>query len=990
MDYYLRFVNCVQALRRRVAALDIGLGGALGVAADPLPHQIATVRRVLGDSHIRHLISDEVGLGKTVQALMIVNALRWQHSGHRTLVIAPDNLLAQWQEECWIRGHVMPAIAGSIGDGTQNELSPVTLARPRDLMIRPGQGARTISADPAVFDLLIVDEPQTMPRDAIQVISQAADGFRQVLILSATPRLGDPAWREPILRMIEPEAAALARMEGRSVADILQDREEETIATIEGSDSPEDWTQGFLQSGVARRIIRNGRSEWNKYLPQRRNHEVRLQPLACERMRYEIAALVLADADPVEGIQGPAWTAARALQRSARAARTVLAELATRGGTLARLAEAARNKALEDPGDSRLEALLDILSEQWFHDKDRTFIIVCGDNPTIDMLGAALPRYFPFLSDGISVLRRPVVTDLEGVTSLREIQETLAPLLSGKNRLLLVGDWVQAGLNLHHVAQGIIFFSLPWEIDGIDQLIGRVDRLGSTGEQKGSRRVIDIWRILIEGSQEAAIADTVAALGVFDAPLPPLSPLELVELQTVLGRAAIERKVALSLAPLTGNGIGLPSRFNEADLFTPQQAADEFDQWRQRPCPAPAMLSELSRPADTPIRREERAIGAWLKSITASRDFDIGYRRDRVDDYKFQTVWYHSIGERGRMGGSPFALPGALRENWMSGHVPFIYRRADISAPPRKTVFTNDGERSRDGERSGRPLRFLDHGAELHDGLVAGYTTACFNGFGTASPVVQTSVRLPEGHPARGIGPLVIISVAQIDPFPDGLLPPLWTPEAKEILESAPTDVQRRALSADRYALRALFQALQRKIRIAVPAKFARVGAWKSRDGWQDLTEEALDLSLKPITASTNNALARGKTPFVPLEKPEVVNVIRSRQIAAIASQMEQYKTSVLNRVRKELVGFASQVSTHFQSEIRNRELVLEGRRQSPPDTGPVELWQGQVSALERSLAMTRLNYSEATTFIRDIAAGSVLFEEIKPCTILLALVADE
>jgi ATP-dependent helicase HepA len=501
MDHYLRFVNGVQALRRRVSALDIGLGGALGVAADPLPHQIATVRRVLGDSHIRHLLSDEVGLGKTVQALMIVNALRWQHSAHRTLVIAPDNLLAQWQEECWIRGHVMPALAGSIGDGTQDELSPVTLARPRDLMTRPGQGVRTISADPDVFDLLIVDEPQTMPREAMLALSQAADEFRQVLVLSATPRLGDPAWREPILRMIEPESAALARMEGRNVADVLQDREEATIAALNGSDRAEDWTRGFLQSGAARRIIRNGRSDWGDYLPQRRNHEVRLQPLTFERMRHEIAAMVLEGADPAQGIQGPAWTAARALQRSARAARTVLTELATRGGAVAELAEAARIKSLEDPGDSRVEALLDILSEEWCHDEDRAFIVVCGDNPTIDMLRAELPRYFPFLADTISVLRRPAATDVEGVTNLREIQETLAPLLSGENRLLLVGDWVQAGLNLHHIAQGIIFFSLPWEIDGIDQLIGRVDRLGPTGDRKGSRRVIDIWRILIEGSQ---------------------------------------------------------------------------------------------------------------------------------------------------------------------------------------------------------------------------------------------------------------------------------------------------------------------------------------------------------------------------------------------------------------------------------------------------------------------------------------------------------
>src|SRR5690606_10373025 len=75
-------------------------------------------------------------------------------------------------------------------------------------------------------------------------------------------------------------------------------------------------------------------------------------------------------------------------------------------------------KSLGDPGDSRLEALLDILSEQWCEDEKRAFIVVCGDNLTIEMLQSALPRYFPFLVDGISVLRRPSATDVEGVTNL--------------------------------------------------------------------------------------------------------------------------------------------------------------------------------------------------------------------------------------------------------------------------------------------------------------------------------------------------------------------------------------------------------------------------------------------------------------------------------------------------------------------------------------------------------------------------------------------
>jgi len=89
------------------------------------------------------------GSAKTVQALMIVNALRWQNPAHRSLVIAPDNLMSLWQEECWIRGHVMPALAGPIA-GSDDDTAPVTLSRSRDLMIRPGQGMRTITADPLV------------------------------------------------------------------------------------------------------------------------------------------------------------------------------------------------------------------------------------------------------------------------------------------------------------------------------------------------------------------------------------------------------------------------------------------------------------------------------------------------------------------------------------------------------------------------------------------------------------------------------------------------------------------------------------------------------------------------------------------------------------------------------------------------------------------------------------------------------------------------
>lgn len=128
----------------------------------------------------------------------------------------------------------------------------------------------------------------------------------------------------------------------------------------------------------------------------------------------------------------------------------------------------------------------------------------------------------------------------------------------------------------------------------------------------------------------------------------------------------------------------------------------------------------------------------------------------------------------------------------------------------------------------------------------------------------------------------------------------------------------------------------------------------------------------------------------MPLERHDAVNLIRSRQVAAINSKVEKYRAAVVNIVRQELVGFANQVSAHFLAEIRNREMALERRRQSPPEAGPVELWQGQVAALERSLAMGRLDFSEATTFLQGLAGGSSFFGRFQPCTALMALIADD
>ena len=973
MDHYLRFVNCVQALRRRTEALSIAMGGALGVAAAPLPHQLATVRRVLSDTQVRHLLSDEVGLGKTVQALMIINALRWQYPKHRTVVVAPDNLLAQWQEECWTRGHIMPALAGVATD-READSSPLLLARPRDIVRRQGEAERTVELTGRSFDLLVVDEPQTMPREIVQSLAQAADGFRQVLVLSATPRLGDGGWRELIMRMIEPAAAFRARFDGRSVSEVLAERE-----LLAGSEAGEDGGAIYLKYAATRRIIRNSREGWGDYLPVRRNTEVRIQPLSAERERHEIAACMLGHASPGTDLQGRPWTAVRALQRSARAARDILGELAGQGGVLGERAERARAASLEDPGDSRLEALLDVLAEEWEQDPAQALIIVCGDNPTIDMLRVALPRYFPGLANGIAILRRPATAEIEAVSNLRDAQETLAPFLTGAARLLLVGDWVQAGLNLHHAASRIIFYSLPWEMESIDQLIGRVDRLGPV-TRRGPRREVRVWRLLHEGAQETAVADVASRLGVFEAPLPPLSDDDRMTINELLSRAAVAGVAPQAIDRINPSATGLVSSLRNLEPFTPEGAMVLFESWLELPAVEPAMLKRTQK---GPIEACQAALRSWLEIMARSGDFEIGSRQDRLDpELRFGTLWYSRVDGRGRPYHIPFLLPGTMAENWMSDHKPFILERGRIPVPPRKTVSTDSGE------DSGRPLHFLDHGSDLHDALVAGYVSEGRKLFAQGQPAVHSIVTLPEGHPARGQPP-TIVTVADYDPFPDELLPPIWSVPARAILETAATDAQKMALAADRLQLHFMALAVQRWVRLEMPARLCKVASSLAADRWTEVPAEKIDLILSPLVFGANIQCAKGRAPLRQFLRPDAVNTVRRGHAEALSTLIAELHDQARARLVPLASGFRSRLGFHWSEESRNRELVLERRRAAPADTGPRELRMGQIAALERSLEMSRLCERESAALVDSFLAATREHSLPTPLSVVLSF-ADQ
>ena len=91
----------------RQRALSMGMTGLLSAPISLERHQVEVIRRVLQDPVQRYLLADEVGLGKTVEAGVIVRQhLLDNPESHHVLVIVPSSLVEQWSAELKMRCQV--------------------------------------------------------------------------------------------------------------------------------------------------------------------------------------------------------------------------------------------------------------------------------------------------------------------------------------------------------------------------------------------------------------------------------------------------------------------------------------------------------------------------------------------------------------------------------------------------------------------------------------------------------------------------------------------------------------------------------------------------------------------------------------------------------------------------------------------------------------------------------------------------------------------
>lgn len=202
------------ALAAQARASD--LRGLAGARIDLLPHQLWIAHEVAGRYAPRVLLADEVGLGKTVEAGLILHRQLVTGRAGRALIVVPEPLIHQWFLELRRRFQLGCAVFDEERcvelerEGLDNPfLAEQLVLCGRDWLV--GRERRQEQAVEAGWDLLIVDEAHHLawepgaPSPEYLAIERLAARAQGLLLLTATPEQLGPNGHYARLRLLDPE-----------------------------------------------------------------------------------------------------------------------------------------------------------------------------------------------------------------------------------------------------------------------------------------------------------------------------------------------------------------------------------------------------------------------------------------------------------------------------------------------------------------------------------------------------------------------------------------------------------------------------------------------------------------------------------------------------------------------------------------------------------------------------------------------------------------
>lgn len=532
-ENYLRYVTLLAKIKNETAG---GFLSALSSGIIPLPHQLHVLNRAMETNNIRYILADEVGLGKTIEAGMIIKELKSRGLVQRVLVVCPTGLVTQWASEMQEKFHekfqvILPSDYDTIRRLTDADdvygqfdqvISPMDSIKPiekhagwTDERVEKYNEERIYSIINSGWDLIIIDEAHRVAGSSGEVaryklgylLSQASP---YLLLLSATPHNGKT---EPFLRLVrlldeaafpnaksivkEQVAPYLIRTEKREAIDnngnlLFKNR---VTHLVELNWDERHTLQRELYEMVssyvsktydkARRnrkknmcliflLIIMQRMVTSSTAAVRQSLERRLQVLKTQSMRIgSLTEEDLAELDIEDGVE--------------EAIEAMSLDIDAEIEELERIIVVAKQAEFQYP-DVKVEKLVDTIDEILSEDRNQKIIVFTEFVATQTYLRKLLEN------------RGFTVTILNGGMNIEERNEALLEFKT-KSNIFISTNAGGEGLNLQF-SNIIINYDLPWNPMKIEQRCGRADRIGQ-------QRDVHIYNFIITDTVERRVREVL-------------------------------------------------------------------------------------------------------------------------------------------------------------------------------------------------------------------------------------------------------------------------------------------------------------------------------------------------------------------------------------------------------------------------------------------------------------------------------------------------
>lgn len=487
------------------------------LAVEPRPYQLVPLLMALKLDPLRLLIADDVGIGKTIEAALIVRELIDRGEVERFAVLCPPQIAEQWQAELSAKFHlhaelVLPGTATRLeracrlGQSIFQRFPYVIIStdfiksdRRRDDFLR------------ACPELVIVDEAHTCAwagegrgsrHQRHQLVSGiAADPQRHLILVTATPHSGKEAAFRALLALLYPDFANLPddlsgqanEAHRRRLAAHFVQRRRGDIRHYLKADTPfperEEAEETYKLSPDYKRLFQNVLDYARETVGDTSAGIGQRQRVRWWSALALLRSMASSPAAAAATLRTRAVSADTASLEEADAIgrRTVLdlveeesseavdvppggdpGEDADDAGPLRSrlLAMAKRAEALMGRKDAKLQKIIPVV-EGLLHDGFRP-ILFCRFIPTAEYVAAAL-------RDKVKGVEVVAVT---GNLPPTEREERVAQLARVDKRVLVCTDCLSEGINLQQFFDAVVHYDLSWNPTRHEQREGRVDRYG--------------------------------------------------------------------------------------------------------------------------------------------------------------------------------------------------------------------------------------------------------------------------------------------------------------------------------------------------------------------------------------------------------------------------------------------------------------------------------------------------------------------------------